>query len=60
MLFYNGLVSILRNRVTSKGGTTEQAIKTFHENGLEMLLKQALIAARDRSIQLAEELGTDH
>jgi len=52
-------VSILRNRVTSKGGTTEQAIKTLHEGGIEMLLKQALIAARDRSIQLAEELGVD-
>lgn len=52
-------VSSLRNRVTSKGGTTEQAMKTFYENGLENLLKQALIAARDRSIQLAEELDTD-
>jgi pyrroline-5-carboxylate reductase len=52
-------VSILRNRVTSKGGTTEQAIKTLYEGGLEMLLKQTLIAARDRSIQLAEELGSD-
>lgn len=53
-------ISVLRNRVTSKGGTTEQAIKTFHEGGLESLLKQALIAARDRSIQLAEELGSDN
>jgi len=52
-------VSILRNRVTSKGGTTEQAIKTLHEGGIEILLKKTLIAARDRSIQLAEELGVD-
>jgi len=52
-------VSILRNRVTSKGGTTEQAIKTLHDGGIELLLKKTLIAARDRSIQLAEELGID-
>jgi pyrroline-5-carboxylate reductase len=52
-------VSILRNRVTSKGGTTEQAIKTLHDGDIELLLKKTLIAARDRSIQLAEELGVD-
>jgi pyrroline-5-carboxylate reductase len=52
-------VSILRNRVTSKGGTTEQAIKTLHDGDIEILLKKTLIAARDRSMQLAEELGVD-
>jgi len=55
----NEAPDILRNRVTSKGGTTEQAIKTLFEGGLEELLKQALIAARDRSIQLADELSID-
>lgn len=55
----NETPDILRNRVTSKGGTTEQAIKTLVESGLEEHLKQALIAARDRSIQLADELGID-
>ncbi|MEY3219273.1 MAG: hypothetical protein RIT27_630 [Pseudomonadota bacterium] len=52
-------ISTLRNRVTSKGGTTEQAIRTLHDGGIETLLKQALIAARDRSMQLADELGID-
>ncbi|MDN3234461.1 MULTISPECIES: pyrroline-5-carboxylate reductase [unclassified Pseudomonas] len=47
----------LRRRVTSPGGTTEQAIKTFQEGGFEALVQQALSAAARRSAELAEELG---
>ncbi len=47
----------LRRRVTSPGGTTEQAIKTFEEGGFTQLVSKALHAARDRSIELAKELG---
>ncbi|MBT4147331.1 MAG: pyrroline-5-carboxylate reductase, partial [Gammaproteobacteria bacterium] len=47
----------LRNRVTSPGGTTEQAIKTFEQGGFTELVKQALQAANDRSISLSKELG---
>lgn len=46
----------LRNRVTSPGGTTEQAIKTFEQGGFTELVKQALQAANDRSISLSKEL----
>ncbi len=47
----------LRERVTSPGGTTEQALKVFDENGYRELVKKALQAANDRSRELAEQLG---
>ncbi len=43
----------LRQRVTSPGGTTEQALQVFAERGLEELLRQALLACRQRSLELA-------
>lgn len=49
----------LRTRVTSPGGTTEQALKTFEQGGFTELVKQALQAANDRSVTLAQELGAD-
>jgi len=49
----------LRARVTSPGGTTEQAIKTFNKGNFSLLVKQALQAAHDRSIELSKELGAD-
>ena len=49
----------LRKRVTSPGGTTEQAIKTFEQGGFTDLVKQALQAANDRSIALSKELGAN-
>ncbi|TWI58392.1 pyrroline-5-carboxylate reductase [Pseudomonas duriflava] len=47
----------LRRRVTSPGGTTEQAIKTFQDDGFEALVQKALAAASRRSAELATELG---
>jgi len=47
----------LRHKVTSPGGTTEQAIKTFEQGGFTDLVKKALQAANDRSISLSKELG---
>ena len=47
----------LRQRVTSPGGTTEQALQVFQEQGLEALLRQALTAARQRSLELAGPLA---
>ncbi|MDH5710353.1 MAG: pyrroline-5-carboxylate reductase [Gammaproteobacteria bacterium] len=49
----------LRARVTSKGGTTEQAIKSFQGAHFEQIVENALKAARDRSQTLADELGKD-
>ena len=42
----------LRQRVTSKGGTTEAALKVLIEGGLATLFEDALNAANDRSIEL--------
>jgi pyrroline-5-carboxylate reductase len=49
--------SELRRRVTSPGGTTEQAINTFIDQGLHQLVENAMQAAATRSQTLAEELG---
>ena len=48
-------VAELRRKVTSPGGTTEQAILTFESGGLRQLVKASLQAARDRSEELAKE-----
>ena len=47
----------LRHRVTSPGGTTEQAIQVLEQGKLLELFQQALTAAHRRSIELAKELG---
>ena len=50
-------VAELRRRVTSPGGTTEQAINTFEGAHLRDIVKAALNAANRRSGELAELLG---
>ena len=47
----------LRRRVTSSGGTTEQAIKILMDGDLPGLIREAVNAAAKRSEQLSEELG---
>ena len=49
----------LRARVTSKGGTTAAAIEHFQQRGFESIVTDALTAARDRAIELADILGKD-
>lgn len=49
---------VLRERVTSPGGTTERALGVMNERGLPDIYKQAVLAARDRSIELSDELGS--
>jgi pyrroline-5-carboxylate reductase len=49
----------LRKQVTSKGGTTEAALKVFDEEKLAERFKRALEAASRRATQLGEELGKD-
>lgn len=49
----------LRVRVTSPGGTTQKAIETFQQNGFSALVSKALLAARDRSIEMSKQLGAD-
>ena len=45
----------LRKRVTSPGGTTQQAIATFEQGGFTELVSKALHAARDRSIEMSKQ-----
>ena len=48
--------STLRQRVTSKGGTTERAIDILQTEGIFDLLSNAVQAAKQRSQELAQEL----
>jgi len=50
-------VATLRARVTSKGGTTEAAINTLQSSDIQSLFDQALQAARQRAIELANQFG---
>ena len=47
----------LRKKVTSPNGTTEAAIGSFQQQGLEKIVGKAMEAAHNRSIELADELG---
>jgi pyrroline-5-carboxylate reductase len=51
--------SELRKQVTSKGGTTEAALKVFDEEGMAERFARALEAASRRGAQLGDELGED-
>jgi pyrroline-5-carboxylate reductase len=48
---------VLRTRVTSPGGTTESALRTLHQGNITELFNRAVIAARDRGRELADQLG---
>lgn len=50
---------VLRERVTSKGGTTEAALKVFAEEKLAERLARAIEAASRRGAELGEQLGKD-
>ncbi len=47
----------LRRRVTSPGGTTERAIAILEQGGIRELFDEALSGARDRAVELADQLG---
>jgi pyrroline-5-carboxylate reductase len=50
-------IKILRQKVTSPNGTTEAALKSFENNGLEEVVKQAIEAANNRSVQLSKDFS---
>ena len=49
--------AVLRERVTSKGGTTYAAISSMQADGVAGLIEKAMHAAKDRAQSLGEELG---
>lgn len=50
-------VSELRRRVTSPNGTTEQAIKSFENDGIRAMFSRAMQACADRAVALSQSLG---
>ena len=50
-------LATLRERVTSKGGTTAAALDTFARLGFEQTIDSAMQAARDRAEELSRELS---
>ena len=48
---------VLRQRVTSKGGTTYAAITSMDDSGIKAAFTKALHAARDRAQAMGEEFG---
>lgn len=57
MALANSDVEKLRKNVTSKGGTTEQALLSFEQNDLKGIVAEAVGAAFKRSQQMADELS---
>jgi pyrroline-5-carboxylate reductase len=52
-------VSVLRERVTSKGGTTYAALTSMEEGGVKDAIVRAMKAAAARGKELGEQFGAD-
>jgi pyrroline-5-carboxylate reductase len=52
-------VIALRERVTSKGGTTERALASMESDQVKNLIVRALHAANQRARELGEQLGRE-
>ena len=48
---------LLRERVTSKGGTTFAAIQSLERDGLKAVIVKAVRAAQQRARELGDEFG---
>jgi pyrroline-5-carboxylate reductase len=51
--------SVLRERVTSKGGTTERALASLQASAVKQHIVDAVLAANARAIELGIQLGAD-
>ncbi len=52
-------ISALRERVTSKGGTTEAALLSFAASGISDAIERGIVAAEARGRELGDVLGKD-
>jgi len=52
-------VAVLRERVTSKGGTTERALASMAKDEVKAAVIRAIHAANERGKELGEELGKE-
>src|SRR5690606_22115241 len=50
-------LAVLRERVTSKGGTTAAALDVFYNREFPAIVQQAMRAARDRAAELSDEFA---
>jgi pyrroline-5-carboxylate reductase len=50
-------VDELRRRVTSPGGTTEQAILSYEQAGLRDIVEEAMQRCAERSVEMAKEFS---
>jgi pyrroline-5-carboxylate reductase len=53
-------IAVLRERVTSKGGTTERALATMNDERVAEAICKAIGAAMHRAGELGDELGKAH
>jgi len=51
--------SVLRENVTSKGGTTAAALNVFNEHQTPTIIAKAMQAAHDRAVELGDQLAPD-
>lgn len=51
--------TVLRENVTSKGGTTAAALNVFNENKVSEIIGKAMQAAHDRAVELGDQLAPD-
>lgn len=49
--------AVLRERVTSPGGTTERALVTMREGGIDKVVTDGIHGARQRSVELGDAFG---
>ena len=52
-------LEMLRQNVTSPGGTTERAIAIFNREDMQGTIVRAIFEARERSIELSQEADND-
>jgi pyrroline-5-carboxylate reductase len=48
--------SELRRQVTSPGGTTQAAVESFQDQGIEEIFRRAMNSAADRALEMAKDL----
>jgi pyrroline-5-carboxylate reductase len=51
--------AVLRENVTSKGGTTAAALNVFNEHQMPMIIEKAMRAAHDRAVEFGDQLAPD-
>ena len=51
--------AVLRENVTSKGGTTAAALNVFNQHDMPQVIEKAMQASHDRAVELGDQLAPD-